>query len=242
MKKLRPEYYHSRVRFNAVSDARKSFFHFNEFATDEEIFDKGKILLNYITEQYSDEKTDIDDNFYSERAYEFFKVLLAKMGEISQDKASPILSKRLVEMYYRCFQNIGIEQTHIPQKFHHGGPCIPGVWRIFVDINGRLFPCERVSEASETVIMGSIDEGVSLEKAAKILNPERVTHERCKDCWVYRQCYMCVVMADDMREVSDVEAQKRCPNICASVETLYKDFCILRELGYTFNEERFYYF
>jgi uncharacterized protein len=238
IKKLRPEYYHEKVRFNAVSDAKQPFCRINEFVTDEELFGKDKFALNYISSQYTEKKMPVSEEFYTEREYEFFKFLLAKLREISRDKTASLLSARFNEMYLRCFQNIGIEEAHISTKSHHAGPCLPGVLRLFVDTDGRFFPCERVSEFSETVRLGSIDEGVSVEKAANILNMEKATSARCRNCWAYRQCIVCVAMADDLQEVSDAETQKRCPFVRNSIEAIFKDFCILRELGYTFDDER----
>jgi hypothetical protein len=45
-------------------------------------------------------------------------------------------------------------------------------------------------------------------------------------------------MADDLLGVSDIEISKRCPTIRDSIDSVFKGYCVLRELGYTFDEER----
>jgi len=239
VKQLYPEYYFTNVRFNAIVDTEKLFCCVDEFISQEELLDVKKFMLNYPTANYTEHTADVREGYFIEREYEYFKFLLSKLGELPLNKVSHLLAARFFDVYRRCFQKIVIEQDRIPSKFHHSGPCIPGVNRLFVDTNGKFFPCERVSELSETVVLGDVENGISLEKVSKILNVETITHQRCKRCWAYRQCSVCVANIDDMSHVSDAESKKRCPSVCNSIETMFKDYCVLKELGYTFDEERF---
>lgn len=238
IKKLYPDYYRASVRFNAVSDATQMFSCINEFVSGEEVFGDDKFILNYVTDKYTDKKMAASDDFLADREYEFFKFLLSKLGEFPRDKTSHLFTNRFDSIYMYCFQSVEMNQERIPPKFHHSGPCIPGTSRLFVDTNGRLFPCERVSELSETVMLGDIEKGISLEKATQILNLETTTHSRCRNCWAYRQCTICVARADDMQGVSDAETEKMCPSVCKAIDDIFKDYCVMRELGYTFDEER----
>ena len=239
IKNLYPEYYQSKVRFNAVLDITQMFSCVNEFVLDDEYFgEENKFMYNYVTNNYTDNRINIYEEFFVDREYEFFKLLLSKLGAFPRNKTSYILANQLSRIYLHCFQSIEIEEEHIPPKFHHSGPCIPGASRLFVDTTGKLFPCERVSEISETVVLGDIEKGICLKKATQILNLETTTHSKCRDCWAYRQCTICVALADDLKGVSDVETKKECPIVCASIEDIFKNYCVLRELGYTFDEER----
>jgi uncharacterized protein len=239
IKKQYPDYYQANVSFIAVSDTIQTFSCVNEFVSDKDLFDEGgKFMLSYVSDTYTDNKNEMSDDFFADREYEYFKILLSKLGEYPQDKTSHLLKSQFNAIYMHCFKNIEMEQEHIPRVFHHSGPCIPGVTRLFVDTSGRFFPCERVSELSETVLLGDIENGISLTKALKVLNLEATTHSRCKDCWAYRQCTICVARADDMHGVSAAEAYKACPSVCRAMDNTFKDYCVLRELGYTFDEER----
>jgi len=240
IKRHYPDYYQANVRFNTVFDTENDFSCVNDYITGDEILGADKFSVNYVTDNYTNQKMEVNEEFTSGRDYEYFKFLLAKLGVISMDKASPLLASKFAGIFLRCFQNVQIEQNCIPRKFHHSGPCIPGAIRLFVDTKGRFFPCERVSELSETVILGDIENGISLEKARQIINPEVVTHAMCRDCWAYRHCFICVATVDDMQGVSEAETCKRCPSVLATIDNQFKDYCVLKELGYTFDEERMY--
>jgi len=236
---LHPKDYHDNVRFIAISDTARTFSCIDDFVSEEELFsEKSKFMLSYISDTYTENKRVVSDDFFAGREYEYFKILLSKLEEFPNDKTSKLLDSQVNAIFLHCFKNIEMEQERIPRKFHHGGPCIPGVSRLFVDVEGRFFPCERVSELSETVVLGNLENGISLSKAMRILNLEETTHERCRNCWAYRQCTICIAKADDMRDVSAAETYKACSAVCKSIEDTFKDYCVLRELGYSFDEER----
>jgi uncharacterized protein len=237
IKRLYPEYYQTNVRFNAVLDTGQKFGRVNDFVSGDELLGADKFMLHYAVDDYAGNSFDVDDDFFAERAYELFKHFLAKLGEISAEKVSHLFDERVYEIYSCCFQNTEIEHERIPARFHHSGPCIPGVHRLFVDADGRFYPCERVSELSETALIGDIEKGVMLEQVSRIINPEVSTQTSCRYCWAYRKCTICLAEADDMQDISATETGKRCPRVRSSAEDLLKDYCVLRELGYAFDEE-----
>ena len=51
---------------------------------------------------------------------------------------------------------------------HHSGPCVPGQLRLFMTVDGNFLPCERVSEQSDTFIIGNVNEGFFMDKVLKI--------------------------------------------------------------------------
>ena len=79
----------------------------------------------------------------------------------------------------------------IPPVWHHNGPCVPAVRRIFVNADGEFYPCEKI-DSDPSCMIGSLDSGVDAQKAAQILNIGKLTEEECKECWATRFCTMCV--------------------------------------------------
>lgn len=67
------------------------------------------------------------------------------------------------------------------KRDHHSGPCVPGIQRLFVDVEGNLYPCERVSEASKAVRMGHIDTGFDIDKARALLNIGKLTEKNASN-------------------------------------------------------------
>lgn len=48
-------------------------------------------------------------------------------------------------------------------------------------VDGNFLPCERVSEQSDTFIIGNVNEGFFMDKVLKILNIGNLTQEDCKN-------------------------------------------------------------
>ena len=85
-------------------------------------------------------------NLYSNEKLLSYLLLLGvvnngEIGSISGNYAAAIESSLLE---YR-------RRIELPDRISHGGPCMPGVLRLFVDTDGALFPCEKVSEASAAI-------------------------------------------------------------------------------------------
>lgn len=126
----------------------------------------------------------------------------------------------------------------LSQVNHHGGPCVPGVRKIFVNVDGDIYPCERVSETSALTKLGNIEIGVDIQKVDKMLNIERQTHEMYKDCWAYRYCSCCIKVIDGIDHYDMKSQRKNCEIVKYSTESVMQDYCVLREAGYDFFEDK----
>lgn len=92
----------------------------------------------------------------------------------------------------------------ISKSGHPGGPCIPGVKRCLVNIDGDIFPCEKAIENQEMVI-GNTEQGFYLEKVKQFMNIGTLTENECKNCWAFLLCSSCGVSCTG----SDGFAQKK---------------------------------
>lgn len=70
--------------------------------------------------------------------------------------------------------------SNIPTKAIPGGPCEPGVTRLFVTTAGALLPCERVSETTKDMYIGTLDSGFDLGQIEKMINVSKLTSDSCK--------------------------------------------------------------
>lgn len=104
-------------------------------------------------------------------------------------------------------QEIYDKKTIIPSNWHHNGPCIPGFKRLFVDVNGVFFPCEKVLERKEFQI-GDIYSGINIDKVKELMNIGKLTETECKSCWALRFCSMCASSCNDIEQCSLTHAQK----------------------------------
>lgn len=63
---------------------------------------------------------------------------------------------------------------------------------------------------------------------------EEVTCAICKNCWAYRYCDFCIRMAGNETESIQKNIKMACENMRKATENIFKDYCVLRELGYDF--------
>ena len=234
LKKKYPDFYRSNVSYNTVLDPSNNFNNINEFILNSEMFDSNVFLSSIIADNYAKNMIHYSNDFIAEYQYEVFKLFLLKLKWLNIDDLSPLVLNYLSSTWRMAK---GIEeyfQEVVPKKSHRGGPCIPGVKKLFVSVDGELYPCEKVSETSEAAHIGHIDSGIDLEKAKEVLNIERETSSRCRNCWAYYFCNTCVAKADDGKTVSVEKIINSCDQVKKQVEAELLDYCVLKELGYNY--------
>lgn len=122
---------------------------------------------------------------------------------------------------------------------HPSGPCMPGSRRIFVNVKGNLYPCEKVSENCEQERIGNIDIGLDLEKINNILNIGKLTEDECKKCWAFQYCNMCCNKAEKDNILCREARLSHCKLARKAAYNDLKEICILKEFGCEFKIEMF---
>lgn len=229
-----PQYYEKHISFNTVLNPEHEYNCISDFISSDELLKNKSFLSGIISPVNAKNQKNISEKFYEEERYEYFLVLLEKINEISQERKPPLKgaeSYRLDEIReQKNRKSIG----ELPRKSHHGGPCIPGNFRLFMNVDGDLFPCEKVCENSEFAKMGNIEEGIDLCQVKKIMNIERLTQEYCHNCWAYYYCHICVADIDMSYEDPAQSILDRCPGIRKHIEDTFKDYCVLKEYGFQY--------
>ena len=231
------EYYIEKVNINMVLNQGYKYKSISDFMKKEKIFREVSITSTLISNTGVKEENKVSDTFQTEYYYEYFKLLLFALGRIEKKYISPLMRTEL-----RTLQSIrgGKHQqgvNKLPEKWHHGGPCIPGERTIFLNSDGFIYPCERVCELSSETNIGDIKEGIDIDKARNILNIEKITCSICKECWAYRYCDFCIRMAGAEKKNTEKNIKNSCKTMRSVTENLFKDYCVLKELGYDFVTE-----
>ena len=157
------------------------------------------------------------------------KLLLSKINLFDSSRVSKLFSAE-IENIHRLYATLS--KNGVFEKSHPSGPCLPGIMRPFVDVDGRLFPCERVSEESAAMQIGHINTGFDIKKVENMLNVGQLTADECKECWCFLHCTLCVAACDGGDELSGKERLKHCNMVENSImETLFS-ICLLGENGY----------
>ena len=227
-----PDYFKT-ISFNCVMDMENDFGCINNFFTTFDVIKESEIRFSSLNDDYAKDKKEINEEKYMvEYKYEIFKLFLSRIGKLDEKYVS-----KMVKDYYINLQTKIFEDRHRDierEKGHPGGPCVPGTQRLFVDIYGNFYPCERVNESSEVMRIGNISDGFYVDKIRDILNIGKVTEKSCKNCWAYRFCYLCAAAADDLKTLSPERKSKRCLEVRNNISRMLKEYCILKENGDSF--------
>lgn len=110
------------------------------------------------------------------------------------------------------------------------GPCVPGKRKLFCTVDGKLLPCERISETAACMQIGDIYTGFNLKNADSILNICKLSKEECKNCWAITFCKACVKATEDKNEISAQKKLQSCERFQAEANVMIKTRILLSEL------------
>lgn len=128
------------------------------------------------------EAVKINKQYLIDSKYEEFRTMLYYCSNVF-NKYSPRILRSYMEGLKQNFADRDIVKADIIQKSTTGGQCVPGIQRLFVTVDGKLFPCERVNEQSEDFCIGNLETGFDIKQAKKLLNVGQLTKDECQKCW-----------------------------------------------------------
>lgn len=227
-----PRYYKEQMLFHTVIDPRNSLSCVNEFFANSKLFEESILSAALISDINIKEQYELPESYIEEYNYEIFKIYLYKLGRLNEKYVSKLLLSSFEVMKQNSSDFV------LTDTAHHGGPCIAGAHRLFLNVDGYFYPCERVSEESDIMKIGNINEGINIEKAKRIMNVGKISESRCKKCWAFMYCGICASQADNLQDLSDDLVKIRCTSEKSKTENMFKDYCTLRELGYDFGSQR----
>ncbi|MBC8569870.1 Cys-rich peptide radical SAM maturase CcpM [Zongyangia hominis] len=205
------------------------YFEANEYLAD------SRFVYNSVATKGAKETINYDEPSKLLRRYEYLKLLLAHANMLDIECTSALMQStraHRMQVYQGLYQH-----TPLPSVISHGGPCVPGNKRLFVSVDGAFFPCEKVSETSEYFCIGSLDEGIDEEKAARLLNCGQITADECKECWNLRGCMMCMNQVDFEGMPCKADKCKVCADEKFRELSDLREICVLHEFGYDLPQE-----
>ncbi|WES35068.1 Cys-rich peptide radical SAM maturase CcpM [Ruminiclostridium papyrosolvens DSM 2782] len=230
-----PDFLSKNIAFNAVLDPQNEFSCVNNFFTDFELAKEASVMASQISNLYRKDTVKASKEYISEIEYEIFKIFLSELGYLDEKYTSKLLSKEYVERKVR-YSRLQM-RDELPDRIHHGGPCVAGVQRLFVDVDGNFYPCERVSESSPQMKIGNINDGFDVNKIKTLLNIGKLSENKCVDCWALMFCDLCAAAADDIDGLSTEKKVSKCSGVIDTADSMFKDICTLREFGAELGKE-----
>lgn len=235
IKKKYPEYL-GKININAVIDISKGFKDvYDFFISNEEVRDI-YTTYNFQSNDYAINRKVMSEEFISQYMLEQFKYLMAMMEKKGVYTRSNIFDANIKQLIERVHKVI-MYKTFEASKEHHSGPCVPGKHRLFINVSGCFYPCERVNELSDPMQIGNLDTGFILEKVQNLLNLGKLTETECRNCWAFRFCTICAAKADEQGQLSRDRKLENCKLTRDTIHRLLIDYCLLRELGFDFDTD-----
>lgn len=233
-KKKYPQAYEG-VAFNSVLVPENDYSEYVNFFCNSPITKNNIFSLVRLSPNYTDVAAKYPDEYFISSAYSRLGGMLDSIHAIQLEHKDPFTIKWIgsVTEKYREIQNMGI----LSIKTHPGGPCIPGKDKLFININGDFFPCERVSETSSLMKIGDIHSGIDVGKISNIINVARCTKDACMSCWCFSHCTQCAAYADNLGDSwSAAKRLSNCKEVKLTLMEQLKDICFLLENGYNFHK------
>lgn len=232
IKEIYPQYYDKYISYNTVLDPARGYKKIDDFFRKEKIFSESSFSYSVVNDHYTEKEIDYSDEFIREMGYATFLLYLYELKLVKKQYISNLMFNKIGAMVK--FAEEMAKHACLPRECHHGGPCIPGVFHTFLNLEGDFYPCERVSELSEVCCIGDIESGINPEKAKKLLNIGRITEASCRECWAYEYCQVCCMHGDDLKKLSGKKIVNECQYVKARAEGMLLDICVLKELGFDF--------
>lgn len=235
LKEIVPEYY-EKVQFSMVMDPSNDFDCINEISVSAKDFNQHNINAAIVDRDYDEEEVIFSEEYVWKSRYHNFLAFLSMFGRFPEKQVSAI-SRNASSILLRDAKYMDVfgplYQIDVP-----GGPCIPGQMRLFVNVDGNLFPCERVSETSPVMCIGSLDTGFNIEKAANLLNVGAITKETCRNCWALRYCTSCARKADIGEETLSPQYKlSHCKAVRFNAYENIRQLIMLNEAGIYYGEQ-----
>ena len=221
-----------RIKFLAVAHPESNDSCAEKLYTLDDVLPEYGFNLSFVTEMYTDEEIVYGKELSMVHTQVMTKLYLFMLGKLDGSKVSRLLLDKIGQLHtkHRFLRRI----KKLPKVFHPGGPCLAGVHRLFVNVDGVFYPCERISELSDVMKIGDVDNGISAEKASTLNNVGKTTEEECKKCWAIQHCTLCAAFSDVLTGLSKEKRLKKCNNTRSGVEEIMKNICFLKTNGYDF--------
>lgn len=233
IKKMFPENFKD-IMFNAVLNPDNDYKHLKLYFEEDQIVG-GSDIMTAIVDNYSTEDVNFSNEFYRARAFDLFKLYLYMIKKLDVSEVSKLVLAHSAEIRQQ-YQQLH-HHNRLGYKAHHSGPCVPGGKRLFVNVFGELFPCEKVGEQSNVMKIGTLDNGFDYQMANRLLNIGKLTENECKKCWALAFCGQCCQCADEGSYLSKGKKLQHCSGSRNNAYDDIAEICVLAELGCTFSTE-----
>jgi len=91
-----------------------------------------------------------------------------------------------------------------PTIYLNFGMCLPGQERVYVRVDGKILPCERLPSQAPDLIIGDVDRGFDMDAIMNICDQNAaVSADQCVKCWNVLMCSIpCAMLVNEEGRIS----------------------------------------
>ena len=228
-------YFKTNVSINAVIDPASDLEEIQMFFENDYLLEKLRVTYNHMEKEDNDIYFSQSNDQRVQLNSKYVNYLLCNMMD-SNNRAA-LFSE--FDNINNLTSNLCIpsDEIELPTEYstknnlwHHNGPCMAGYRKLFVNVSGRFFPCEKVNELNPEMSIGDINSGYNYEHIEKQLNIARITSNECRRCWAKHLCFSCQKTVDDSNMLSKRKKLLNCEIQKKNILFDLKIKCILDKL------------
>jgi uncharacterized protein len=231
LKRIDKNYFMTNVSISVVIGPPYNVKELQDFFDSDSLFED----VNFIVTSVSESNTTF---FESSEAIEANKFLVpdgsnynSMIKEYKQNLINgiPYKSRFLSALFENNF--VKFHKRHIypdfPEKLYANGVCKPGLRRILVAPNGKIYLCEK---ADSTMLIGDVINGFYFDNISKLINNYiKYSNHNCLNCFANRHCSACFATCYSSSGFFQEEKKLSCEQIQNDFISTLKNYCEILE-------------
>lgn len=182
-----------KMRINVTLDPSKRYVDYLNIYDEIPIINSSMVSAGVIDDDMLYNKNSYSVEFLSGFEYDKFLAILNYMVKEAPSKS---LAMAPIMQIMNKIQNV-IGESNISENSIPSGPCVPGMKKLFVNVDGDFYPCEKIRETSIATKIGDVYEGIDFEAVGRLMNIQYLTSDECNKCWAFRLCESCALYSDN---------------------------------------------
>lgn len=200
-----PEFFKTNVLILSVLHDKNSFNDIHSFFS--EVFNKDAVISEIKTAGINPEFQDEYLQKFKNKYQDYYRALQDGNTNCVNSSQSP--DKALLIGFIRQYGGVVFENYNAivnlgHEKYIPTGTCMPLYKKIFISINGKIFPCERVGNQYMLGVVSPDSVKFYSEETAHQLNSVfEELYPQCSKCYSTQNCLLCIYCMDKELETTE---------------------------------------
>ncbi|UCE17695.1 MAG: radical SAM protein [Gemmatimonadota bacterium] len=211
LKEMDKDYFKDRVSFTVTLSPPYKLLEVYRFFSTNELVALNTLSVNFVNSFDTNFFNIFSDQENKSQLKAHLKILRERYVDLRANSTTTSFNEFLGELFERSLITIHRrDRKPMGKSCGPNGICVPGTRRLFVNVEGKLYPCER---EGETFCIGNVGTGVERRKVWSLI--KRYIDEStvdCTNCWAVRLCSLCLAEATKNHHFDYARKRENCPH------------------------------